>query len=235
MYWTLPWELRHRIQTFCVEGVHDSDVIVRRKGESDLKLLVRHPTGPHSYEWAKDQTLIQLGPDHVGSDIYREMAKMYCGTRNFRIIHTELDCVRTLIGTACFGSNFCPAAHLRRLHLQFQPFSHARLLDRRLKDREEAKACQALESLALLNPLKVSVEIRLHISQGAADNEERGELLSVAEAFVVQIMAYVSRLAATGMKIDLIVEEGWNDADGTKLCSDSAYLKLNYISQLLVR
>jgi hypothetical protein len=221
MYWILPWEIRQRIRTFFVEGAYDNEVMVRRKGKGNFTFLVRDSTGPLSYNWIEDPTLIQLSPDRVGVDASKEILQEYYKTRIFKLSHDELECIPILLETACFSLTIRPAEHIRRLHLQFQPFGYARLLDSTLIARENSRFRQALRSLAVLDSSKTIIEVHLYMPQDVVNSEERDGLIDDTASFVFQLVQLVNTLKVTGVNISLLIEGGWDERGGVRMCSDS--------------
>lgn len=232
LYWILPWEIRQRIRTFFVEGTYDNEVIVRRKGKSNLTFLVRHSTGPLSYDWIEDPTLIQLSPDRIGVDASKEILQEYYKTRIFKLSHDELECIPALLETACFGLTICPAEHVRRLHLQFQPFGYARFLDPTLLARENMRFRKALRSLAILDSSKTIIEVHLYVLQDVVNSGERGELINDAASFVFQLFQLVNTLKVTGVNISLLIDGGWDERGGVRMCSNSIASLNDCVTQL---
>ena len=221
LYWILPWEIRQRICTFFVEGTYNNEVMVRRKGRGNLSFLVRHSTGSLSYDWIEDPTLIQLSPDRVGVDISKEILQEYYKTRIFKVGHHELECIQTLLETACFGLTICPAEHIRRLHLQFQPFGSAQSLDSTLMARENRMLRQALRCLALLVSSRTIIEVHLVMPQDVFNSEEGGVLIDDIAALVFRLVELVNTLRKTGVNINFLIEGGWDERGGIRVYSDS--------------
>jgi hypothetical protein len=204
-----------------VEGTYDNEVMVRRKGKGNFTFLVRHSTGTLSYDWIEDPTLIQLSPDRVGVNASKEILQEYYKTRIFKLSHDELECIPTLLETACFGLTICPAEHIRRLHIQFQPFGYARLLDSTLVARENVRFRQALRCLAILNSSKTIIEVHLYMPQDAINSGERGGLIDDTASFVFQLVQLVNALKVTGVNINLLIEGDWDERGGVRMCSNS--------------
>ncbi|KAF2632931.1 hypothetical protein BU25DRAFT_406224 [Macroventuria anomochaeta] len=221
MYSYLPWELRHHIHTFCVQGSYDNEVVVRHSTGSKLALLVRQSIGTQSYQWAEDPILLQLGPDRIGMNAAREVLDTYYRTRTFKFVHEELGLLRSFLETDSFGLAIRPADHVRRLHLQIRPFKYTQLREPKWKDDEETRCLKALESLAGLQVPCTTVDIHIDLAQDFSDDEEYEELLDHAAGFVFRVMRLVDTLRMNGLKLELSFEGRWDGRDGTKLCSSS--------------
>ena len=221
MYSYLPWELRHHIHTFCVQGSYDNEVVVRHTTGSKPALLVRRPIGTHSYQWIEDPILQKLGPERIGMDAAKEILDTYYSTRTFKFVHEELGLVQPFLEHDVFGLAIRPANHLRRLHLQIQPFKYAQLRELKLKEEEEMKWRRALESLTVLQVSKTTIDIHVDLTQGFADDEECEELLDEAAAFVFRTIELSDTLRMSGLNLALILQGRWDGRDGLKLCSSS--------------
>lgn len=221
MYSCLPWELRYHIHTFCVQGSYDNEVIVRRAIDNIPALLVRQSIGTHSYQWVEDPILLQLCPDRIGLGPAREILDTYYRTRTFKLIHDDLESVQSFLETDRFELSMRPADHVRRLHLQIQPFRYAQL--RMLESRidEESRCCRALQSLATLRTPQASVDIHVDLAQGFLNAEEDEELLDDAAGFVMRIVDLVRTLRVSGLNVRMTFEGRWNEENGVELCSSS--------------
>lgn len=232
LYWILPWEIRQHIRTFFVEGTYDNEVMVRRKGRKNITFLVRHSTGPLLYDWIEDPTLTQLSPGRVGVNASKEILQEYYKTRIFKLGHSELECLPTLFETACFGLTIRPAEHIRRLHLQFQPFEYARLLDSKLITCENVRFHRALQSLAVLGLSKTIIEVHLVMPQDVLISREGGEYINEVAALVFQLVQVVNTMRVTGVNIDLLIEGGWDERSGIRMCSGLVLTPNDCVTQL---
>lgn len=214
-YSSLPWELRHHVHIFCVQGSYDNEVVVRRGTESRPNLLVRHSTGPHSYQWIKDSTLQRLGPDRVGVTAAREILQTYYRTRTFKFTHDELSTLEQFLEADTFDLSMRPADHVQRLHLQIQPFQYARLRKSDAMSKEERTCREALESLQNLYSTRAAIEIHADLAQGFCDDEEYNELLEEAAGFIFRTIDLVRRLQKEGTRIELALEGRWDGKNGT--------------------
>ncbi|KAJ8111402.1 hypothetical protein OPT61_g5998 [Boeremia exigua] len=221
MYSCLPWELRHHINTFCVQNSYDDEVIVRRGRGDKPMLLVRQSVGTHSYHWTEDSTLQQLSPDRIGLQASREMLETYYGTRTFKFIQDELECVQSFLATDAFGLTLRPADHLRRLHLQVQPFAYARLEDPEMKLNKKQTCCRALESLDALRSPRTMIEVHVDLAEWSCDEDESDMMLDDASSFMYLIIKTTEALQTSGVKIKLILEGSWGERNGVELCSSS--------------
>lgn len=220
-YSSLPWELRHRIHTFCVQGSYDNEVVVRRGFGSRPSLLVRQSTGSHSYRWTKDSISEQVAPNRIGVTAAQELLETYYRTRTFKFIHDDLGALRPFLEADTFGLAMRPAEHVRRLHLQIQPFQYARLRETNAKIQKEQTCHQALESLLNLHSPRTAIEIHADLAQGFCDNEEYDELLGDAAGFIFRITSLIDRLKKMGLNIEVSFEGRWDGREGTRVCSGS--------------
>lgn len=219
VYLNLPWELRHHINTLCVQGSYDNEVVVRQKGKDQLSLLMRQPVDTHIYRWAEDPIFVQFSPERVGQAASREMLETYYGTRTFKFVHEELGCVAAFIEKCSCDLALNPTALLRRLHLQIQPFRYAQLRETELMRNEQEICCQALESLAALRHPRAAIGVHVDLAQGVSDEEEFEELLEYAAIFMFRVVEVVERLKMRGLNIKVTLESRWNEKYGVELDS----------------
>lgn len=234
VYLDLPWELRHHVHTFCVEGPYDNEIIVRRGRRDEIRFLVRHYIGPESYGWVEDPTFAQLSPNRIGVDACREMLQAYYRIRTFKFSHDELECVRFMLEKDCLGLDMHPAEHIRHLDLQIQPFRIAQLREYGLRSKEEARYAQALRSLAVLQAPKTIVDIHIDMAEGWADDGEREEMFNDAASIVFQLVEHVNALKRGGLNIALLLEGRWDESGGLKLCGSSMACLNDCVAQLKV-
>lgn len=221
MYSCLPWELRHHIHTFCVQGPYDNEVIVRRATGNMSVLLIRQSTGTHSYQWVEDPVLLQLSPDRLGPDLARELLETYYRTRTFKFVHEQLGTVSSFLKGDKFWLAMRPADHVRRVQMQIAPFRNAQLRMPNLKDEDEVRCHQALVSLGDLQHPRSNVDIRVDLAQGFVDEEEYEDLLNDAAGFLFRVVKQLNILKMHGLNVDLTFEGKWDAREGTKLCSNS--------------
>lgn len=219
MYLNLPWELRHRINTFCVQGYYDSEVIVRRGIKRQPTLLVRQPVDTHSYRWVEDPILLQFSPAKIGLVASREMLETYYRTRTFKFVHEELGCVAPFIEKHGSDPSSCPTLHLRRLHLQIQPLKYAQIREPEAMRNEQDIYCQALESLVALRNPRIDIELHVNLAEGNVDEEELGELLNSAAMLLFRIIGIVEILRTRGLKVRLMLQGRWDERNGVELCN----------------
>lgn len=222
-YSSLPWELRHHIHTFCVQGSYDNEVIVRRGSGKTPDLLVRQSTGSHSYQWVKDPILQQSVLDRIGAVAGRELLETYYKTRTFKLIHDELSTLQPFLEADNFGLDMRPADHVQRLHLQLQPFKYAQLREPKAMRKEEQTCHKALRSLFDLHSHRTAIEIHADLTQGYCDDLEYNELLGDAAGFIFRIIGFVDRLKEKGLNVDVSLEGRWNGQDQTRVCRDFVY------------
>jgi hypothetical protein len=220
-YSSLPWELRHYIHTFCVQGSYDNEVVVRHSMEGGPSLLVRQSTGPHSYLWVNDPILQWLEPHRIGVTAARELLETYYRIRTFKFIHDELGTLRPFLETGTSNLAMRPADHVRRLHLQIQPFRYAQLRDPNAKHQEEGTCRKALESLLDLHSPRTAIEIHADLAQGFCDDEEYNKLLEDAAGFTFRTIGLVDRLKKSGLNVEFFFQGKWDGRDGTTICSGS--------------
>jgi hypothetical protein len=89
------------------------------------------------------------------------------------------------------------------------------------KEDEETRCFQALESLAVLQHPRSTVDIRVDLSQGFSDEEEYEELLGDAAGFIFRMAELLNSLKMHGLNVGMTFEGTWYGRDGTKLCSDT--------------
>lgn len=234
LYLDLPWELRHHIHTFCVEGPYDNDVIVRRGCGNKFKLLVRHSTGPYSCDWIEDPIIAHLNPKQYGINVSREMLEAYYRIRIFKFSHDELECIQSILELDCLGIGIRPAEHIRHLDLQIQPFRFARIDEHRLRNKEETRCLQAIQSLAVLRSPRTKVSIHIDMAEGYADEEDREELFSDAAMFVFQLAELVNSLRGIGPNIALLLEGGWDETGEQTQCGSSMSCLNDCVTQLKI-
>lgn len=222
-YSTLPWELRHHIHTFCVQGSDDNEVVVRRGTGRRLDLLVRQSFGSHSYQWVKDPIFQQSVPDRIGAVAGKELLETYYKTRTFKFVHDELSTLQPFLETDYFGLNMRPADHVRQLHLQLQPFKYAQLREPYAMGKEEQICNKALELLLSLQSARTAIEIHADLTQGFCDDLEYNELLGDAAGYLFRVISSVDRLMEKGLNIEMSLEGRWNGQDGTRVCSSSVH------------
>jgi hypothetical protein len=222
-YSSLPWELRHHIHTFCVQGSYDNEVIVRRGTEESPGLLVRQSTGLHSYQWVKDPILQQSILDRIGTVASRELLETYYKTRTFKFIHAELSILQAFLEADSFGLDMRPGDHVQRLHLQLQPFRYAQLREPNAMDAEEQNCHKALKLLLNLHAPHATIEIHADLTQGYCDDSEYNELLGDAAGFIFRVIGFVDRLKNNGLNVEVFFDGRWNGKDGTGVCRDSVH------------
>ena len=233
-YSSLPWELRHHIHTFCVQGSYDDEVIVRRGTGGVPTLLVRQSTGSHSYQWVKDPILHQVVLNRIGAAAGRELLETYYKTRTFKFIHDELGTLHSFLEADKFGLGMRPADYVQRLHLQIQPFRYAQLREPKAMEEEEQTCQTALESLFDLKSPRTAIEIHADLTQGHCDDSEYDELLEDAAGFIFRIISFVDRLKNKGLTVGVSLEGRWNGQDGTGVCRDSIHTLNDCVASMKV-
>lgn len=222
-YFSLPWELRHHVHTFCVQGSYDNEVVVRRGTGKEPNHIVRQSTGTHSYQWVKDPIFQQSVLERIGPVAGRELLETYYKTRTFTFVHDELRTLRPFLEAHSFGLEMRPADYVRRVHLQLQPFKYAQLREPDAMMEEEKTCHKALDSLFDLQSPRTAIEIHADLTQGHCDDLEYNELLEDAAGFIVRIMSLVDRLKEKGLNIEISLEGRWNGKDGRGVCRGSVH------------
>jgi len=219
MYLNLPWELRHRINAFCVQGYYDNEVIVRRGSNRQPTLLVREPVDTHSYRWVEDPIFLQFSPERIGLVASREMLETYYRTRTFKFVHEELGCVAPFIEKRNSDPSSCPTLYLRRLHLQIQPLKYAQIREPEAMRSEQDIYCQALGSLVALRNPRIVIDLHVNLAEGDVDEEELEELLSSAAMLLFRIIGLVEVLKTRGLNVRLTLQGRWDEKNGVELCN----------------
>lgn len=232
MYSCLPWELRNHIHTFCVQGSHDNEVIIRSSAGRESILFVRQSTGAQSYQWIEDPILSQFSPSRIGEDAAMELLDAYYKTRTFKFSHRELGLLQVFLQTDEFCLGIRPAGHIRRLHLQIQPFLYAQLQDTKSKDLEYARCCLAIQGLSAIKSSRTTVMVHIDLTQGISEDEEYKELLTDAAGFVFGIIRIIDSLKGNNLNFEVIFEGGWDERNKSQLCSKSVASLDDCISQM---
>lgn len=222
-YSSLPWELRHHIHTFCVQGSYDNEVVVRRGTGRRLDLLVRQSLGSYSHHWIKDPILQQSVSDRIGAVAGKELLETYYKTRTFKFVHDELSALQPFLETEVIGLKMRPADHVQRLHLQLQPFKYAQLREPSAMKEEEQICHKALESLFGLQSARTAIEIHADLTQGFCDDIEYSELLGAAAGFLFRTIGLVDRFMKKGLNVEISLEGRWNGQDAMRVCSGSVH------------
>lgn len=213
LYSRLAWELRNHIHTYCVQGLYDNEVIVRRAVGNKSALLVRQPIGAYSYQWIEDPVLQVLDTRQIGLNAAREVLDAYYRARTFNFAYRELEGLRTFLEADCFASGVRPADHVRRMHLQLQPFVYARMDGTKAKDEEIGRCCRSLEALNTIQSRRTTVVIHVDLAHELLDDEYEPRISDIAD-FVLQMGKVISALRPRGLKITLVFEGRWDETYG---------------------
>lgn len=222
MYSCLPWELRDRIHTFCVQGPYDNEVIVRRSTSSKPTLLVRQSISAQSYQWIEDPILRFLNPRRIGLNTAREVLGAYYRTRVFKFAHQDLESLQVFLESDSFCLGMQPADHVRRVHLQIEPAFYTQLQSSTSKEEEITRCCRNLWALAAIRTLRTTVIVHIGLAQAFSDDEEHEQLVGDITEFVFRTVEAIEAVRLKGVRIQLVFEGGWDEKCGLKLCNEFA-------------
>lgn len=230
----LPRELRNRIYTFCLQGVYDNEVIVRRAALGQtyrFTHLIREPCGQYSYQWIEDPITAYLGKKKYDSTFAREMLECYYWTRTFKFAHHELCLLGPFLRTDDFGLGMIPALYARRLQIEIQPLLFAFLLpDNRAL--EEQRCCSAIESLHSIQTPRTEIAIEVDLTQGTLSDADYEQFSDASAKLTAQIKSIVDGLKERGLRVTLrtarpeIQNETWTPASDSMTASSMALTSL---------
>ncbi|OAG07798.1 uncharacterized protein CC84DRAFT_1243536 [Paraphaeosphaeria sporulosa] len=223
MHCDLPQELRDHINKFFVEGSYDNEVIVRQANGNKMAYYVRQPLNADSYLWMEDPFFAQLRADCFGRRNTRDLLIAYYRSRTFKFAHRELGLVRAFLDTDELGLRARPLDHIRRLHLEVEPFLICSSRDEKTSDID-VEICRAtLEGIAAAQAPHITTVIHLNLAQDILDGHVE-QSLSSAASVVLEIAAIVTALIEQGVKIEVILEGVWDKSGGLKcLCFNQIY------------
>ncbi|KAJ4984865.1 hypothetical protein SVAN01_09649 [Stagonosporopsis vannaccii] len=217
----LPWELRNRIHTFCVQGSYDNEVVVRRGSNAQPMLLVRQPVDAHSYRWSEDPVFLQFSSENVGLLASREILETYYRTRVFKFVHEELGCVAPFIEKCSSDLSSRPTTHLRQLHLQIHPLKYTQLHEPESMRSEQEVYCQALKSLVALRHPRTVIGVYLNLAEGITEEQDVKKSFDSAAKVISHVIGLIELLRTKGLNIRLTLEGRWDGKDGVELYSTS--------------
>lgn len=182
-------------------------------------MLVRQPVDTYSYRWSEDPIFLQLSPERLGPVAFKEILETYYRTRTFRFVHGELECVKAFLENEFLVLR--PADHVRRLHLQLQPFRYALTWELESMRNGQPSFHQTLESLAALRSPRTAIEVHVDLAQERPDDENFESLLGNAAILVFQVIELVEMLRRGGLKIALTLEGRWDGQNSIELLPSS--------------
>ncbi|KAL5437282.1 hypothetical protein PMIN07_005612 [Paraphaeosphaeria minitans] len=218
MHCGLPQELRDHINTFFVEGSYDNEVIVRQENGNKMAYYVRQPLSADSYQWMEDPFFAQLRAHCFGRRNTRDLLIEYYRTRTFKFAHRELGLVRAFLNIDELDLRARPLDHIRRLHLEFEPFLICSSRDKKRSDIGIGTFLATLEALAVAQTPRITTIIHIDLAQNLSSENLENSLLGAASV-ILDIAATVTTLVAQGVKIEVVLEGGWNKTSGLKVCT----------------
>ncbi|KAH7067908.1 hypothetical protein FB567DRAFT_508901 [Paraphoma chrysanthemicola] len=211
LYSCLPRELRNRIYTFCVEGTHDEDVIVRHSAHNKhgLIFLTRQRLAEHSYRWIEDPVIALISSHRLGEDVAREMLESYYWNRNFKLAHKEILQLEAFLKSDLLALGVVPAHYIRRLQIQIQPF---RLITARIRAtdrREEENYLSAIQVCSKLLTACTVVLIEVDLAEGSSDCLESYQPIDEIEHIVAKYESLAKVLKKKELRVELSCCRTW--------------------------
>jgi hypothetical protein len=204
LLYQLPRELRNRVYTFCVQGLYDDEVIVRRSAtvHGATALLVRECTGRHSYRWIEDPIDSIINALDVEHDyIAREMIEAYYWTRIFKVSSRELSLIGPFLETDKFGLGMTPACYARRLQIQIHADDCAQARRSKAGRAEYETNLQIIGALGAV--LSTRTEVIIDVGLLGDERNDGDNLQNLVEAGKIldQFMQAVELLRDSGVRI----------------------------------
>jgi len=225
IYTRLPLEIRNRVYTFCIqEGAYDNEVIIRRaltQQQHAFTLLVREPSGPHSYAWVEDPITSTIHGKHMSPAVAREMLEAYYWTRVFKFSHRELDLLGPFLGSDVFGLGRIPLAYARRLHIQIRPFAYAAKRMREHDATEQQKCHQAIAALAAIRTARTEVMVQFDLEQDLLNRPASEPFPPEDERFLLKLIRDLIALKDRGLRIEIAFSGTWSGHSSTRVRSRS--------------
>lgn len=220
VYARLPLELRNRVYTYCVQGLYDNEVIIRRSVHSRkaFDFLVRESSGPHLYMWVEDPTASYISAEHMTADTAREMLEAYYSTRVFKFSHRELDLLAPFLASDVFGLGRMPVLFARRLHIQLRPFAAAHRPPKH-NAIERQKCHQAIAALAAIRSARTEVVVQFDLAQDLPDND--GNFSPEDAEFLLILVRGIIALKEKGLRIEIVFGGTWSEHPSARIRSRS--------------
>jgi hypothetical protein len=211
LFLRLPRELRNHVYTFCVRGLYDDEVIVRRSTDaiSSTSLLIREHAGQYSYRWIEDPIRAILNVPVLGVDVAREMLEAYYWTRTFKISHRELPLLGSFLKTDRHGLNMIPSIYIRRLQVQLQVGNYVRTHLLEDKGSKEEGALRAIEALGRDLTTRTEIAIDVILDGDLSDHYDGSRIACRHAEHILEILRIVGGLRERGFRIIISHNELW--------------------------
>jgi hypothetical protein len=190
---------------FCVRGLYDNEVIVRRPAVTDaISLLVRERAGQHSYRWIEDPIQSILDVPALGIEVARELLEAYYWTRTFKFSHREIGLVERFLKTDRYGLGMIPADYVRHLHLSCR-------IGMRAKQVEENDTLRTIQGFCGLLTIRTEVDIDVDLGQDFRVEGDLSEPLVETEPTCSWISDVAKELRRKGLRIKTSCSQSWHE------------------------
>jgi hypothetical protein len=204
LLYRLPRELRNRVYTFCVQGLYDDEVIIRRSATAECAttLLVREYIGQHSYRWTEEPVESIISASAIGHErVTKEMLEAYYWTRTFKVSHRELSLLGSFLDTDKFGLGIIPASYARRLHIQIHGDAFAQVRWSEENRDEHETNLRMLEALGSILTPRTEVMIEFDVHQEQFTDGDGLHNCAKTEAMLAKFVHAVERLREGKLRI----------------------------------
>ncbi|KAF1918635.1 hypothetical protein BDU57DRAFT_116902 [Ampelomyces quisqualis] len=213
LYYHLPRELRNRVYTYCVQGIYDNEVIIRRPAHANgsTRFLVRDCTGPPSYRWIDDPINSIIKDPILGDLVAREMLEAYYWTRRFKLSHRELPILNKVLGEDTFGFGMTPACYLRHLHVQVHMGSAKYSKLSEVIGLEEEDSLRAIQDLAIVLTTRTEVTLDFSFLGHVDDNDDYPLSPANTERMLIKLGPVINMLKESQLRVAVTHEKLWGD------------------------